>query len=137
MPATSVLSLARYHVVLMAYTHFIFQLSPWSSTMPLYACNLGLQPLEPVKTEHQSAAILLSPTLHSKTVPEEIPSAQFDWKGSGLENPLTGILVNVFVFYPLFSMLPNLESTPHIVQSVDIFFVVKLIKTCSFFSGAN
>lgn len=77
---------------------------PWSSTMPLYACNLGLQPLEPTKTDLQTTSTHLSPTIQPKTVTEEIPSAQFDWKGSGLENPLTGniLILNKRNLYSLY-----------------------------------
>lgn len=57
--------------------------------MPIFAANLSLQPLEPIKTEvvmPQQPPV--SPSNLSKFMTAEIPSAQFDWKGSGLENPL-------------------------------------------------
>lgn len=57
--------------------------------MPIFASNLGLQPLEPIKSEIPlTQATSLSPSISRKSVPTEIPSAQFDWKGAGLENPL-------------------------------------------------
>lgn len=61
--------------------------------MPKYAANLGLTPLEPVKSSDiASTASVHNGTSNivdsSTTAPVEIPSAQFDWNGSGLINPL-------------------------------------------------
>lgn len=57
--------------------------------MPIFASNLSSQPLEPVKTEISSPQVPpLSPSTVTKSMPADIPTAQFDWKGSGLENPL-------------------------------------------------
>lgn len=56
--------------------------------MPIFASNLSLQPLEPVKTEIISSQAPSLSSSTSKSMTAEIPSAQFDWKGSGLENPL-------------------------------------------------
>lgn len=65
------------------------QLPPWNPSMPIFAANLSLQPLEPIKSDVVSPQPPpLSPSITTKSVQPEIPSAQFDWKGSGLENPL-------------------------------------------------
>lgn len=63
----------------------------WNESMPRYAATLGYTPLEPMKSTD-----LLTPTLvesssqipSSSSTQAEIPSAQFDWVGSGLTNPL-------------------------------------------------
>lgn len=57
--------------------------------MPIFAANLSLQPLEPIKSEPLiNQALPSSPSVSKKPLQPEIPTAQFDWKGAGLENPL-------------------------------------------------
>lgn len=63
--------------------------------MPIYASNLGFVPLEPIKPE----VVPSVPQVPEKSIQEQssqvqvlsqtdIPTAQFDWMGSGLTNPL-------------------------------------------------
>nr|XP_023021282.1 uncharacterized protein LOC111509715 [Leptinotarsa decemlineata] len=63
----------------------------WNPSMPRFAANLGLQPLEPIRTEQPTSSILKP----SPSIPQpqnvDIPSAQFDWMGSGLVNPLDSL----------------------------------------------
>lgn len=59
----------------------------WNLSMPKFAANLSAAPLEPVKSE------ILTPTpanvsFSTPTSQSDIPTAQFDWSGSGLTNPL-------------------------------------------------
>lgn len=56
----------------------------WNESMPRYAATLGFAPLEPVKSDvHPN--IEADQELGQQT---DIPSAEFDWVGSGLVNPL-------------------------------------------------
>jgi hypothetical protein len=59
--------------------------------MPRFAANLGLTPLQPVKTEILTpipVQNVSSPSNSSQKNSIDIPTAQFDWSGSGLINPL-------------------------------------------------
>jgi hypothetical protein len=63
----------------------------WSCSMPRFAANLGLTPLQPVKTEILTpipVQNVSSPSNSSQKNSIDIPTAQFDWSGSGLINPL-------------------------------------------------
>lgn len=53
----------------------------WNESMPRYAATLGHTPLQPVKSDGPSST-------DESVQPTEIPSAEFDWVGSGLVNPL-------------------------------------------------
>ncbi|GJQ76377.1 hypothetical protein Trydic_g2095 [Trypoxylus dichotomus] len=87
----------------------------WNPMMPKYAANLGLTPLEPVKsTDIASTSTQFgnsNPIDASSpaTAQVDIPSAQFDWNGSGLINPLDCTQNN--------TMLLDLE---HLVASLDL-----------------
>ncbi|KAJ8936636.1 hypothetical protein NQ314_012252 [Rhamnusium bicolor] len=60
----------------------------WNPSIPRFAANLGLKPLEPIKTEILTPTVLKSsPSISTQPSNVEIPSAQFDWNGSGLINP--------------------------------------------------
>ncbi|CAH1955323.1 unnamed protein product [Acanthoscelides obtectus] len=64
----------------------------WNPTMPRFAANLTMEPLEPIKTECASPSLHKSaPLLNPQPPVPEVPSAQFDWSGSGLTNPLDPI----------------------------------------------
>nr|CAH7768263.1 unnamed protein product [Callosobruchus chinensis] len=64
----------------------------WNPSMPRFAANLTMEPLEPVKTECVSPSLYKSnPSCTQQPLTPEIPSAQFDWSGSGLTNPLDPI----------------------------------------------
>ncbi|VEN50631.1 unnamed protein product [Callosobruchus maculatus] len=64
----------------------------WNPSMPRFAANLTMEPLEPVKTECVSPSLYKSnPPCTQQPLTPEIPSAQFDWSGSGLTNPLDPI----------------------------------------------
>nr|CAI5818517.1 unnamed protein product [Callosobruchus analis] len=64
----------------------------WNPSMPRFAANLTMEPLEPVKTECVSPSLYKSnPSCAQPPLTPEIPSAQFDWSGSGLTNPLDPI----------------------------------------------
>ncbi|CAH0550027.1 unnamed protein product [Brassicogethes aeneus] len=80
-------------------TRNILHGSAWNPSMPRFAANLGSTPLEPIKPEviRQPATKPVEvnlatpgPAASAATAPAtlEIPSAQFDWTGSGLINPL-------------------------------------------------
>ncbi|KAB0804008.1 hypothetical protein PPYR_00978 [Photinus pyralis] len=56
----------------------------WNESMPRYAATLGYAPLQPVKSDGPSGADVANESVQ----PAEIPSAEFDWVGSGLVNPL-------------------------------------------------
>ncbi|KRT83599.1 hypothetical protein AMK59_3664 [Oryctes borbonicus] len=87
----------------------------WNPMMPKYAANLGLTPLEPVKSTDlasTSAQFGNSNPIEANcpaTAQGDIPSAQFDWNGSGLINPLDCTQNN--------TMLLDLE---HLVASLDL-----------------
>lgn len=67
--------------------------------MPIFAANLSCQPLEPIKSEILTNDVLSSsPPISKKPLPE-IPNAQFDWKGAGLENPLESEYLNIINYY--------------------------------------
>ncbi|KAK5649098.1 hypothetical protein RI129_003990 [Pyrocoelia pectoralis] len=56
----------------------------WNESMPRYAATLGFTPLEPVKSD-----VLPNIDAGQELVQQtDIPSAEFDWVGSGLVNPL-------------------------------------------------
>ncbi|XP_018578456.1 uncharacterized protein LOC108916643 [Anoplophora glabripennis] len=63
----------------------------WNPSMPRFAANLGLTPLEPIKTEISPCTLKSSPSTSSQPSSSDIPSAQFDWNGSGLVNPLDSV----------------------------------------------
>ncbi|KAJ8924099.1 hypothetical protein NQ315_006881 [Exocentrus adspersus] len=63
----------------------------WNSSMPRFAANLGLAPLEPIKSEMPTSVLKSSPSTSSQPSNSDIPSAQFDWNGSGLVNPLDSV----------------------------------------------
>ncbi|XP_063230875.1 aftiphilin isoform X2 [Bacillus rossius redtenbacheri] len=60
----------------------------WNVSVPRFAANLGLSPLEPVRASNtvSTASPGMPQAAESKT--EDVPAAQFDWNGSGLVNPL-------------------------------------------------
>ncbi|XP_056630006.1 aftiphilin isoform X1 [Diorhabda sublineata] len=65
-----------------------------NSSVPRFAANLGLQPLEPVKMESiaptpsPSTPPIVQTTFQAQTDIQEVPNAEFDWTSSGLVNPL-------------------------------------------------
>lgn len=73
---------------------FFFQLygPGWNLTVPKFAANLGLNPLEPLKPEVLTPEVVSPkppPQIEPVTTfPTELPSAQFDWTSAGLTNPL-------------------------------------------------
>ncbi|XP_028131999.1 aftiphilin [Diabrotica virgifera virgifera] len=66
----------------------------WNPSVPKFAANLGVQPLEPIKMESltpsPSKPTPPAPQISSQSSQEaqDVPSAQFDWTNSGLVNPL-------------------------------------------------
>lgn len=60
--------------------------------MPKFAANLGVTPLQPVKSSDiiapQTGTTNAAELNSSSSTQIDIPSAQFDWNGSGLINPL-------------------------------------------------
>lgn len=76
------LPILKFHYILKLYG------ASWNPSMPRFAANLGLTPLEPIRTEIPPCAQKSSPSTSSQPSSSDIPSAQFDWNGSGLVNPL-------------------------------------------------
>lgn len=71
----------------------------WNNSMPRYAANLSLDPIQPqtlqqIQANTSGASNSNNHTTVSKSIPKkdvaEVPAAQFDWSGAGLVNPLAG-----------------------------------------------
>uniref|UniRef100_T1IIF2 Aftiphilin clathrin-binding box domain-containing protein n=1 Tax=Strigamia maritima TaxID=126957 RepID=T1IIF2_STRMM len=60
----------------------------WNSSVPLFAANLSLNPLEPTKTSLKTNDVTDDKESIASSPQEFIPPAQFDWNSSGLINPL-------------------------------------------------
>ncbi|CAG2066747.1 unnamed protein product, partial [Timema podura] len=60
----------------------------WNVSMPRYAANLGLSPLEPVRASEGPPIAPTGQIAATKLEDPVVPAAQFDWNGSGLVNPL-------------------------------------------------
>lgn len=71
--------------------------SRWSSAVPIFAANLGVDPLEPTKapfranSEERAAAGEMEASSSACSQESAVPPAQFDWSSSGLVNPLDGL----------------------------------------------
>ncbi|KAK6638733.1 hypothetical protein RUM43_007000 [Polyplax serrata] len=64
----------------------------WNLCVPRFAANLGVNPLEPVKA-NEIPTPFSEGSYHQleDTAQNVVPAAQFDWKSSGLTNPLDGL----------------------------------------------
>nr|CAD7458788.1 unnamed protein product [Timema tahoe] len=87
----------------------IFQLfgARWNVSMPRYAANLGLSPLEPVRASEGPPIAPTGQIVATKLEDPVVPAAQFDWNGSGLVNPLDSAHSSL-----LHLDLSNLTSSP-------------------------
>ncbi|XP_063932663.1 aftiphilin isoform X2 [Zophobas morio] len=85
----------------------------WNCSMPRFAANLGLTPLEPVKTEILTPTPIQnvsSPSNSSQKNNSDIPTAQFDWSGSGLINPLDSTSAELPGNVPEESSQPQIQN---------------------------
>nr|CAD7595536.1 unnamed protein product [Timema genevievae] len=79
----------------------------WNVSMPRYAANLGLSPLEPVRASEGPPIAPTGQIAATKLEDPVVPAAQFDWNGSGLVNPLDSAHSSL-----LHLDLSNLTSSP-------------------------